>query len=254
MSQNPLTTAEWDAQFRRQAAWTRSVRSHLYQRVNLEVAENVLDVGCGTGVITEEIATRAGGLVVGLDIDPAMITWALEHDERSERATYRLGDAHNLPFPAGSFDVVLCHFLLLWVSDPARAVGEMARVTRPGGAVVACAEPDYGGRIDWPDMPLGRLQAEALRREGADPLAGRQLKAWFAGAGLNTEVGVYPCLWDDAALRAEFAGEWRLMAQTLAGLASPAEMERLKAADWAAIQAGTRTVFMPMFYAVGRKA
>jgi len=253
MNSTPLTIADWDAQFRRQAAWTHSVRSHLYRRVNLRRAENVLDVGCGTGTITEEMAARTRGLVVGLDIDPAMITWALEH---GERATYRLGDARNLPFPAASFDVVLCHFLLLWVAPPgaARAVAEMARVTRPGGAVVACAEPDYGGRIDWPDMPLGRLQAEALRREGADPLAGRKLKEWFVGAGLKAKVGVYPCLWDDAALRAEFEGEWQLMAQTLAGLTSPAELERLKAADWAAIQADTRTVFMPMFYAVGRKA
>jgi SAM-dependent methyltransferase len=175
----------------------------------------------------------------------------------SARATYRLGDARDLPFPAHSFDVVLCHFVLLWIDDAARAVREMARVTRPGGAVVACAEPDYGGRIDWPDLPLGRLQAEALRREGADPLAGRKLKVWFAGAGLQTEVGVYPCLWDDAALRAEFEGEWRLMERTLAGFASPLtspeELERLKAEDWAAVEAGARTVFMPMFYAVGRR-
>ncbi len=247
---NPLTTAQWDDQFRRQAAWTRSVRTHLYRRVNLSRAKNVLDVGCGTGVITEEIAAQSRGRVVGLDIDPAMIAWA---QERGERATYRLGDARDLPFPAASFDVVLCHFVLLWVDDAAGAVREMARVARPGGAVVACAEPDYGGRIDWPDLPLGRLQAEALRREGADPLAGRKLKEWFAGAGLNTEVGVYPCLWDDAALRAEFAGEWRLMARTLAGLTSPEELAHLKAADWTAIEAGARTVFMPMFYAVGRK-
>jgi len=245
-----LTTAEWDVQFRRQAAWTHSVRSHLYRRVNLHFAANVLDVGCGTGIITEEIADQTRGSVVGLDIDPAMVAWSQEH---GRRATYHLGDARDLPFPGASFDVVLCHFVLLWIDEAARAVREMARVTRPGGAVVACAEPDYGGRIDWPVLPLGRLQAEALRREGADPLAGRQLKGWFAGAGLQTEVGVYPCLWDDAALRAEFAGEWRLMERTLAGLASPAELARLQAEDWAAIEAGARTVFMPMFYAVGWK-
>ncbi|NIO72449.1 MAG: methyltransferase domain-containing protein, partial [Anaerolineae bacterium] len=231
--------------------WTRAVRNQLYRRVNLLRAERVLDVGCGTGVITEEMAARCKGQVIGVDVDAAMVEFAQDRDDQAE---YRVGDAHQLDFPDGHFDVVACHFLLMWVSNPALAVREMARVTRPGGAVLACAEPDYGGRIDYPEeLPLARWQAEALRREGADPFTGRKLPALFAQAGLSANVGVIPSLWDHQALRAEFEAEWALMERTLVGIVSEDELRRYKQADWQAIEDGQRLIFMPIFYAVGRK-
>jgi SAM-dependent methyltransferase len=246
-----LTTEEWHAQFTRQARWTRAVRNQLYRRVNLLRAERVLDVGCGTGVITEEMAARCKGQVIGVDIDPAMIAFA---QDKGDQAEYRVGDAHQLDFPAGHFDVVACHFLLMWVSNPTLAVREMVRVTRPGGAVLACAEPDYGGRIDYPEkLPLARWQAEALRREGADPFTGRKLPALFAQAGLSANMGVIPSLWDNETLRAEFEGEWALMERTLVGIVSEDALRRYKRADWQAIEEGQRLIFVPIFYAVGRK-
>jgi SAM-dependent methyltransferase len=246
-----LTIEEWHAQFTRQARWTRAVRNQLYRRVNLLRAEQMLDVGCGTGVITEEMAARCKGQGIGVDIDPAMVTFAQDHGGWAE---YRVGDAHQLDFPDGHFDVVACHFLLMWLSDPALAMREMVRVTRPGGAVLACAEPDYGGRIDYPEeLPLARWQAEALRREGADPFIGRKLPTLFAQTGLSADVGVIPSLWDDEALRAEFEAEWALMERTLAGTVSEDELQRYKQVDWRAIEDGQRLIFMPIFYAVGRK-
>jgi SAM-dependent methyltransferase len=246
-----LTIEEWHAQFTRQARWTRAVRNQLYRRVNLLRAERVLDVGCGTGVITEEMATRCKGQVIGVDVDAAMIAFV---QNKGSQAEYRVGDAHQLDFPDDHFDVVACHFLLMWVGDPALVVREMARVTRPGGAVLACAEPDYGGRIDYPqELPLARWQAEALRREGADPFIGRKLPTLFAQAGLSANMGVIPSLWDDEALRAEFGAEWALMEDTLAGIVSEEELQRYKQVDWQAIEDGQRLIFVPIFYAVGRK-
>jgi SAM-dependent methyltransferase len=246
-----LTIEQWHAQFTRQARWTRAVRNQLYRRVNLLRAERMLDVGCGTGVITEEMAARCKGQVTGVDVDAAMIAFAQDSGGQAE---YRVGDAHQLDFPDGHFDVVACHFLLMWVSNPALAVREMARVTRPGGAVLACAEPDYGGRIDYPEeLPLTRWQAEALRREGADPFMGRKLPALFAQAGLSANVGVIPSLWDDEALRAEFEAEWGLMERTLAGMVSEDELKRYKQVDWQAIEDGQRLIFVPIFYGIGRK-
>jgi len=246
----PLNVAGSDEQFVRQAAWTRAVRSQLYRRVNLLRARRVLDVGCGSGVVTEELAARTRGQVIAIDVDAAMIAAART---RGGRAVYQEGDACRLPFPDGHFDVVVCHFLLMWVDDPARAVCEMARVTRPGGAVLVCGEPDYGGRVDWPDLPIGQWQAAALQRRGADPFIGRKLRALLQQAGLDVDVGIIPSLWDTAALRENFAAEWALLERDVVGLVDEAAFQRAKDTAWRAIEEGTRLVFMPVFFGLGRR-
>jgi SAM-dependent methyltransferase len=243
-----MTPGEWDAQFARQAGWTVATRSHLYRRANLLRAERVLDVGSGTGVVTEDLAARTRGQVTGVDLDPKMVDFARE---KRGRAEYRVGDAHELPFHNGWFDIVTCHFVLMWCRHACRAVEEMVRVTRPGGVVLLCAEPDYGGRIDHPDLPLGQWQSEALRREGADPCTGRKLRALLALPGVRrVAVGVIPGLWDAPTLRAEFEAEWDLWGRSLAGLVAPEEFSRVQAADLEAIERGERLAYLPVFYAL----
>jgi SAM-dependent methyltransferase len=244
------TPEEWELQFARQAEWTRATRAHLYRRANLLRARRVLDVGSGTGVVTEEIAARTKGQVIGLDLDPAMVAYA---QGREGRAEYRTGDAHHLPFPNAHFDVTVCHFLLLWCHHPAQAAEEMVRVTQPGGAVLVCAEPDYGGRIDHPDLPLGLWQREVLQREGADPCLGRKLRGLFAQPAVRQiEVGLVPGLWDPVRLRAEFEAEWALWERSLAGTLPSDKVALVKAADWEAIEAGERLAFVPVFCAFVR--
>ena len=245
-----LTYQEWDEQFTRQAGWTLATRAHLYRRANLLRAGRVLDIGSGTGAVTEELAERTQGQVVGVDLDPGMVDFAAS---RRGRARYQSGDAHHLDFPDGQFDLVACHFLLLWCADAAKVAQEMIRVTRPGGTILICAEPDYGGRIDYPDLPLAGWQSQALRREGADPELGRKLRGLFAQPGVrHAELGLIPGLWDLATLRAQFDAEWSLWERSLTGLVPTAELARVKAVDLAAIQAGERMVFMPVFYALVR--
>lgn len=247
------TPADWHLWFTHQATWTQATRHWLYRQAGLAQARRVLEVGCGTGVIANEVA-GLGPATIGLDIDPAMLAAARHY---APGVHLLQGDAHALPFADGTFDVVLCHYLLLWLADPARAVQEMARVVRPGGAILACAEPDYGGRVDYPAelLPLGRLQATSLRRQGTDPEIGRRLGELFCAAGLHTTVGVMAGQWTlpsppDAAL----AAEWTVLRQDLAGLATPEELDRWEAIDRQARQAGRRILFVPTFYAYGRKA
>jgi SAM-dependent methyltransferase len=188
--------------------------------------------------------------VTGLDVDPVMVAFARQ---RGGQASYRTGDAHDLPFPGGSFDVTACHFTLLWCHNPAQAAREMVRVTRSGGAILVCAEPDYGGRIDYPDLPLRQWQIESLSREGADPYLGRKVRALFAPLAVRAvDVGLMPGLWDLPTLRGEFEAEWALWAQSLAGLVPPEEVSRVQAVEWAAIEAGARMAFLPVFYALVR--
>ncbi|MCL7453697.1 MAG: methyltransferase domain-containing protein [Anaerolineae bacterium] len=245
-----MTPAQWDDQFARQAAWTRATRTHLYRRANLMQARRVLDVGSGTGVITGELATRTRGKVTGIDHDPEMIAYA---ERQHGEAAYQLGDAHDLPFTDGWFDVTVCHFLLLWCRDARRAAAEMVRVTQPGGSVLVCAEPDYGGRIDHPDLPIRDWQIQGLVREGADPRMGRKLRGLFAlPAVRSTDLGLIPGLWDLATLRLEFDAEWALWERTLADLVPAGEINKAKTTSLAAIQAGERMAFLPVFYALVR--
>jgi SAM-dependent methyltransferase len=245
-----MTPEKWDKQFTRQAGWTRGARTHLYRRANLLRASRVLDVGCGTGTVTEDLAARTRGKVVGVDLDPAMVAYA---QAQRGQAEYRQGDAHDLPLRDAWFEVTVCHFLLMWCHDPAQAAREMVRVTQAGGTILICAEPDYGGRLDHPPLPLRRWQIEALRREGADPCLGRKLRGLFAPLGVRqVDAGLIPGLWDPATLRAEFEAEWALWQRTLADAVPHDELVRVKAADLAAIEAGERLAFIPVFYALVR--
>ena len=251
MSWNPRSCDEWHAWFSVQAGWTRQTRQWLYRETGLAQARTVLEVGCGTGVIAEELARFSPARVVGLDLDTAMLAFARR---QGDGVAYVQGDAHALPFPDGSFDAVVCHYLLLWLADPAQGVREMARVTCPSGCVLACAEPDYGGRVDHPPelASLGRLQAEALRRQGAEPEMGRRMGELFAAAGLRTTVGTMAGRWDLGAPDAGFEAEWAMRERDLAGLVLPEELRRLRSVDRRALEEGRRVLFVPTFYALGR--
>jgi len=197
--QGPI--AGWHEQFVRQAQWTQQTRDHLYRRARLRQAERVLDVGCGTGAITAELARRTRGQVIGIDIDPAMLAFAEQYDSG---ARYEQGDALDLPYPDGHFDIVTCHFLLLWLSDPLLGEREMRRLTRSGGSILVCAEPDYGGRLDWPHLPVREWQIGGLRRQGADPVIGRSLRHLLVEAGLEPDVGVMAWVLNVESIRAQF--------------------------------------------------
>jgi SAM-dependent methyltransferase len=94
----------------------------------------VLDVACGTGVVARTAADRMGGRgrVVGLDLNEGMLAVARRLRPELE---WRQGDAAELPFDAGSFDVVLCQSALMFFPDRVGALREMARVATAGGTV-----------------------------------------------------------------------------------------------------------------------
>lgn len=244
------TIAEWHEQFELQAQWTQKMRSHFYRRANLSQAQRVLDVGCGTGVLTNELAGRTRGIIIGLDKDPDM----LAHARRvTSRVRYEKGDALKLPYPNAHFDIVTCHFVLLWLSDPEQAVYEMVRVVRRKGHILICAEPDYGGRLDWPDLPIRNWQIEGLRRQGANPLIGRQVHSLLTGAGLHPETSVLPAYWNTRPLHENFEGEWRWIEYDAGDAVDRATFERAKQQAWTATTKGVRLVYVPTFCAFAQK-
>jgi SAM-dependent methyltransferase len=107
---------------------------HLVDAAGVAPGQAVLDVGCGTGVVAREAADRMGGQgsVVGLDLNEGMLAVARRLRPDIE---WRQGDAAEVPFQDGSFDVVLCQSALMFFPDRARALREMARVLTPDGTV-----------------------------------------------------------------------------------------------------------------------
>lgn len=241
---------DWHSRFLQQATWTRDLRAYLFDRAGLVKARRVLEVGCGTGAILSDVATP--GVVHGLDLDSVRLTEARVH---APAAMLVCGNAMVLPYPGGVFDITFCHFLLLWVKDPLNALVEMKRVTRAGGAVLAMAEPDYDSRVDKPDALalLGRWQAESLRLQGADPALGSRLAALFQQAGIQlieTEslgVGVDGRPHDPA----EWAMEWAVLEDDLAGRVSAKEIQRMKVLDNHAREQGKRVLNVPTYFAWG---
>jgi SAM-dependent methyltransferase len=244
-----MNLADWHRRYLQQSNWTAEVRRHLFASTGLGAGARMLEVGCGTGAVMSRLASEYSFNLFGVDIDHASLVYA---DREYDAFRLAQADGHWLPLPDSAFDAVYCHYLLLWVADPARVLAEMHRVTRPGGVVIALAEPDHAGRIDAPRPldQLGELQTEALAAQGADITLGRKLRGLFQQAELsNVTCGL---------LGAEFGSEaetnqteWQVLEEDLKGLVSPVMLGSYKAADRRAREEGTRVLFIPTFYAIG---
>ena len=145
----------------------------------------LLDVCCGPGYVAGAAAGR-GLAAVGVDITPAMID---EARSRFPDAEFQVGDAENLDFPDASFDAALCQFALMFFEDRAKALKEMARVTRPGGRIAVAvwapleASPGYAHMVKLLERLFGNTVADELRAPftlGDE----RTLRALFAEAGM----------------------------------------------------------------------
>jgi ubiquinone/menaquinone biosynthesis C-methylase UbiE len=170
--------------------WRTAENSAAYLLPHLRPGADLLDVGCGPGTITADLAARvAPGRVLGLDASPDPLTEARDAAERANvDVTFEVGDVYALDLPDDSFDVVHAHQVLQHLTDPVAALREMARVCRPGG-IVAVRDADYATFTWFPANPgLDRwleLYSAVARANGAEPDAGRRLLAWAHAAGLR---------------------------------------------------------------------
>lgn len=242
-----MADLDWHARFQQQANWTRDLRVYLFSRAGLEDARRILEAGCGTGAILAGLSPRAA--VHGLDLSLPRLS---EARVQAPAARLTCGDVLCLPYADAVFDAAFCHFLLLWVSDPLQALLEMRRVTRPGGYVLALAEPDYTRRQDAPPEleGLGELQNESLRRQGADIGLGGRLADLFRQAGMKPlECGALAAAESEPSLPGEREQEWAVLESDLTGFVSPGEIQKYKNLDRQAWQEGKRRLHIPTFFA-----
>lgn len=237
--------------------WRTAENSAGYLLPHLRAGQRVLDIGCGPGTITIDLARSVRpGTVAGIDAAPDVVDAAIAaRDEAGlddSAVSFAVGDVCALDAPDASFDLVHAHQVLPHLTDPGAALREMARVTAPGG-LVAVRENDYGAFAWAPDDPLldrwFELYHQVTRANRADADAGRHLPQWFRAAGLtDLDVGSSTWTFADADDRAWWGGPWadRVTDSAFAhqaveyGLAERSELEQISGAfrRWATADDG----------------
>lgn len=229
--------------------------SAAYLLGHLKPGLSVLDVGCGPGTITADLAALvAPGPVTAVDQATDVLSVARSEVEKRDlsNVSFATADIHHLDFPDGTFDVVHAHQVLQHVADPVAALREMRRVCVPGG-IVAARDADYAGFIWYPELPVLDLWRDLYRRVAranrGEPDAGRRLLSWAREAGFDdiTPTGSLWC-YATPATRDWWGGMWadRILHSTVArdlvslGLATTAQLEEISAGwrAWAAAPDG----------------
>lgn len=120
----------------------------------------VLELACGTGVVTRELVKRMamGGKIVATDLSPKMLEFAQAHTPASASLTWQQADGQELPFEAGTFDAVLCQFGAMFFPDKVAAFREAKRVLKPEGRLIFSV---WG---EMPDNPIFHSMELGLRR------------------------------------------------------------------------------------------
>lgn len=189
--------------------WNPDYIALIGRRLGFDRVHDVLDVGCGVGHWAQLLAPAlpADAQVTGIDRDPLWIEKATERAAAfgtSHRFQYRLSHAQTLPFPDASFDLVTCQTVLIHVADPGAVIAEMARVTRPGGLVLAAEPNNVATSLVMNSMTFNdpvedilagvRLQLTCERGKAAlgegNNSVGDVVPGLFAAAGL-ADVAVY---------------------------------------------------------------
>jgi len=131
-----------DAYDRFMGRYSTQLAPQLADLAGVEEGQRVLDVGCGTGMLTAECLRRGATVAAVEPSEPFVATVA----ERHPGVDVRCGVAERLPFSDGEFDAALAQLVVHFMREPVTALREMGRVTRPGGVVAACVWDHAGGQ------------------------------------------------------------------------------------------------------------
>ena len=187
-------TARWEA--------VQELRAHTAAWLRVAPGSSVLDVGCGPGDVVIAFARSTGprGRAVGVDASTVMVDEARRRAaEAGVAAEFVVGDAMALDLPDDTFDACRSERTFQWLADPAVALSEMVRVTRPGGAV-AVIDSDWATlAFEHPDPVASRRIVEWFHGTRPGQTVGRRLRGLFREAGLEEVTAV---------ARAALLGEW----------------------------------------------
>ncbi|MBD0674364.1 methyltransferase domain-containing protein [Streptomyces sp. CBMA156] len=257
-NRDPAVTARLVTALDVQAAnpGVRRLRAWAHDRLAARPGERALDVGAGTGSETQVLAAAVApeGDAIGIEPHPGLRAVAEQRAaEAGSRARFLDGDALALPLPDGESDVVWCERVLQHLTDPARAVAEMARVLRPGGRI-ALLDTDWSTFVLHPTAPEIRpALATVVQGTAAQPDAGRSLAGRLVEAGLTVDHLGGDVLLHDSHAVARPIVRGLGAAAVGRGLITEEQRDRLYAGLDAAAEAGTFHLSVTMFAAVAHR-
>lgn len=211
--------------------------SAAYLLPHLRAGQRLLDVGCGPGTITVDLAELvAPGQTVALEREATVLAEveALAAERGLDDLVTTAGDVYALEFDDASFDIVHAHQVLQHLTDPVAALREMRRVTRPGG-LVAARDGDYATMTWYPvERRMERwleVYCAVARSNGAEPDAGRRLLSWARSAGFSrVEPSATVWLFADETRRGWWSETWAQRSVS-SGLATQAVAQGLATHD-----------------------
>jgi ubiquinone/menaquinone biosynthesis C-methylase UbiE len=237
-----------------------STRGVYLDLLEMQPGELVLDVGCGSGVVTREMARRLrpDGRVIGVEPNQHLLALAAELAERdglSSLIEWRDGDARGLPFDDGSFDVVMCATVLAHIPDSDPVVAELARVLRPGGRIGVFEIDPESFLVAHPDRVMTRRILAAATDYGfANALVSRRLPALLTAAGVeDLRFRAFTSLENDPAGFLAKAAELRPVVAAQSGAVTQAEGEAWLRTLRDEMKAGRYLGGTTYVYAWGRK-
>jgi len=172
---------DWNIRFSEQLKWTYEFRNHIYKIINLETKTNLLEIGCGTGALLKEIGKKFKLELYGIDIDKNRLKISKENLKKEGiKANLQYMDILNNNFEDERFEVIITHYLFLWIKDLEKCFNEIHRILKKEGILLILAEPDYGGLIGFPETGLKDALISNLTNSGADAKVGRKLNQFFS--------------------------------------------------------------------------
>jgi len=172
-------------------SWRTVANSAPYLIPHLQPSLEILDVGCGPGTITVDLAKRVGdGHVTGIDYtdEPFAEARSLAEKEKVANINFLTADIHALPFEDGMFDIVHAHQVLQHIRDPVKGLREMKRVAKTGGLVAVCESasmtwyPKLPALMEWKD-----LHTRVSEAKGGNPDPGSYISVWAHEAGFERD-------------------------------------------------------------------
>ncbi len=221
-----------------QFSWLKELRHFIYRKVSMVKAKTIVDIGTGMGYVLDELRCRTSANLIGVDISREIISHA-----RIEFPYIKFFNVDAHEFDYSKADIVLFSFSLMWIKDVRKLIKKIRRQLKEEAKIVILAEPDYGGRIEYPlDVNWTPYIVDKLRSEGANPYIARELYDIFRSSGFKIELRVAGTVWNDNLK--DFEQEWIYLSKFL----KADNIETLINKERKYVKKGIRSLFTPIFY------